>query len=65
MHINKYNPYQTFKSMLSETYILYFAVMNVLNIFVFDCRVCVKLLRCYFSVLLMISMMVDVQESIY
>ena len=65
MHINKYNPYQTFKSMLSETYIPYFAVMNVLNIFVFDSRVCVKLLCCYFNVLLMISMMLDAQESIY
>ena len=65
MHINKYNPYQTFKSMLSETYIRYFAVMNVLNIFVFDSRVCVKLLCCYFNVLLMISMMLDAQESIY
>ena len=31
------------------------AVMNVLNIFVFDSRVCVKLLCCYFNVLLMIQ----------
>ena len=52
MHINKYNPYQNFKSMPSETYICYTAVMNVSNIFVFDSRVCVKLLCCYFIIIM-------------
>ena len=51
MHINKYNPYQNFKSMLSETYIRYNCCDNVLNIFVRDwfqsvCETSVLLFQC-------------------
>ena len=56
MHINKYNPYQNFKSKseLSETYIRYNCsdeCIEYLHQRLIDSKVCVRLQCCYFSVL--------------